>query len=129
MAGNNLSPRQKMIGMMYLVLLALLAMNVSKEIIMAFVMLNNKMDKSISQVEKGNNAIEADFQNALSTLNAAQKPNPKEIARVEALIQKNSDARGLIKTAAKKDSSLNYQVSEAGFLYAYVKKISENAIT
>ena len=85
---------------MYLVLLALLAMNVSKEIIMAFVMLNNKMDKSIAQVEKGNNAIEADFQNALSTLNAAQKPNPKEIARVEALIKKNEDARKLIKTAA-----------------------------
>jgi gliding motility-associated protein GldM len=97
--GGKETPRQKMIGMMYLVLLALLAMNVSKEIIMAFVMLNNKMDKSISQVEKGNNSIEGDFQNALSTLNAAQKPNPKEIARVEALIQKNSDARGLIKTA------------------------------
>ena len=28
MAGNNLSPRQKMIGMMYLVLTALLALNV-----------------------------------------------------------------------------------------------------
>lgn len=98
--GGKETPRQKMIGMMYLVLLALLAMNVSKEIIMAFVMLNNKMDKSIAQVEKGNNAIEADFQAALSTLNAAQKPNPKEIARVEALIKKNEDARKLIKTAA-----------------------------
>ncbi len=27
----------------------------------------------------------------------------------------------LLKTAAKKDSSLSYQVSEAGFLYAYIK--------
>ena len=31
MAGGNLSPRQKMINMMYLVLTALLALNVSKE--------------------------------------------------------------------------------------------------
>jgi gliding motility-associated protein GldM len=98
--GGKETPRQKMIGMMYLVLLALLAMNVSKEIIMAFVMLNNKMDKSITQVEKGNNSIEGEFQNALATLNAAQKPNPKEIARVQALINKNAEARDLIKTAA-----------------------------
>ena len=36
MAGNNLSPRQKMIGMMYLVLTALLALNVSKQVLDAF---------------------------------------------------------------------------------------------
>ena len=34
--GGKETPRQKMIGMMYLVLLALLAMNVSKSIIAAF---------------------------------------------------------------------------------------------
>ena len=42
--GGKETPRQKMIGMMYLVLLAILAMNVSIEIIMAYVMINNKMD-------------------------------------------------------------------------------------
>ena len=98
--GGKETPRQKMIGMMYLVLLALLAMNVSKEIINAFVMLNNKMDKSITQVEKGNNTLEEDFAIALSTLNAAQKPNPKEIERVKKLTAKNKSARDLIKTAA-----------------------------
>ena len=98
--GGKETPRQKMIGMMYLVLLALLAMNVSKEIINAFVMLNNKMDKSITQVEKGNNSIEQDFENALSTLKAAQKPNPKEIDRVEKLKAKNEIARKLVQTAA-----------------------------
>ncbi|MGB1247613.1 MAG: GldM family protein [Chitinophagales bacterium] len=36
MAGGKLSPRQKMINMMYLVLTALLAMNVSKEVLLAF---------------------------------------------------------------------------------------------
>jgi hypothetical protein len=45
MSGGKETPRQKMIGMMYLVLLALLAMNVSKQIINAFVTLNNKMEK------------------------------------------------------------------------------------
>lgn len=43
MAGGKETPRQKMIGMMYLVLLAMLAMNVSKEIINAFVTINEKL--------------------------------------------------------------------------------------
>ena len=37
MGGGNESPRQKMIGMMYLVLTALLALNVSKSILESFV--------------------------------------------------------------------------------------------
>jgi gliding motility-associated protein GldM len=41
MAGGKETPRQKMIGMMYLVLTALLALNVSKEILDAFVVVNN----------------------------------------------------------------------------------------
>ena len=43
MGGGKETPRQKMIGLMYLVLMAMLAMNVSKEIINAFVTLNNKL--------------------------------------------------------------------------------------
>ena len=36
MASGKLSPRQKMINMMYLVLTALLALNVSKEVLNSF---------------------------------------------------------------------------------------------
>jgi len=39
--GGKISPRQKMINMMYLVLTALLAMNVSKEILNSFALLNS----------------------------------------------------------------------------------------
>ncbi len=46
MAGGKETPRQKMIGMMYLVLTALLALNVSKEIIAAFVTINDKLAMS-----------------------------------------------------------------------------------
>jgi hypothetical protein len=41
MSMGDLPPRQKMISMMYLVLLALLAMNVSKEILNSFVIIND----------------------------------------------------------------------------------------
>lgn len=46
MAGGNLSPRQKMINMMYLVLTALLALNVSAEILDAFRSLRDSLHES-----------------------------------------------------------------------------------
>jgi gliding motility-associated protein GldM len=56
MAGGKLPPRQKMIGMMYLVLTALLAMNVSKEIINAFVVMNTGLENTNNNT-KGKNGI------------------------------------------------------------------------
>ena len=46
MASAKESPRQKMIGMMYLVLTALLALNVSKDILQAFVVVNASLEKT-----------------------------------------------------------------------------------
>ena len=46
MAGGKETPRQKMIGMMYLVLTALLALNVSKSILDAFVSIEAAIQKS-----------------------------------------------------------------------------------
>lgn len=51
MAGGKETPRQKMIGMMYLVLTALLALNVSKQIVTAFITLNDKIDRSASSLD------------------------------------------------------------------------------
>jgi len=58
MAGGKETPRQKMIGMMYLVLTALLALNVSKSILDAFVAIEENTQKSnIIQFERGNGFI------------------------------------------------------------------------
>ena len=43
MAGGKLSPRQKMINLMYLVFIAMLALNMSKEVLSAFGLLNEKL--------------------------------------------------------------------------------------
>ena len=48
MAGGNLSPRQKMINLMYLVLTALLALNVSKEILDSFIIVNEGLENTKS---------------------------------------------------------------------------------
>ena len=46
MSGGG-TPRQQMIGLMYLVLLAMLAMNASKDLLNAFVMLERGIDKIV----------------------------------------------------------------------------------
>jgi gliding motility-associated protein GldM len=46
MAGGKLSGRQKMINLMYLVFIAMLALNMSKEVLSAFGILNNKIVES-----------------------------------------------------------------------------------
>ena len=59
MAGGKLTPRQKMINLMYLVFIAMLALNMSKEVLSAFVILNNKITESNS-ITDGRN--ESSFQ-------------------------------------------------------------------
>ena len=51
MAGAKETPRQKMIGMMYLVLTALLALNISKEILNGFVKVENGLRKTDQTVQ------------------------------------------------------------------------------
>ena len=46
MSGQKETPRQKMIGMMYLVLMALLALNVSKDVLDAFVLVDEGLSKT-----------------------------------------------------------------------------------
>ncbi len=46
MAGGNLSPRQKMINLMYLIFIAMLALNMSKEVLSAFGLMNEKLTES-----------------------------------------------------------------------------------
>ena len=71
MAGGKESPRQKMIGMMYLVLTALLALNVSKDILRAFVVINEDIELSIMSTQEKVDLLYADF-------NAARALDPEK---------------------------------------------------
>ncbi len=67
MSGGKEPPRQKMIGMMYLVLTALLALNVSKSILDAFVAIEENTQKgNIVQFFRGTNFI-SDVNEEIST--------------------------------------------------------------
>ncbi|MEI6086304.1 MAG: gliding motility protein GldM [Bacteroidota bacterium] len=80
-------PRQKMINMMYLVLTALLALNVSNEILNAFKTVNNSLNTASSMVEKKNVDIFKSFQKKLE--------DPKTKEKAEIWMPKAQKAKGL----------------------------------
>ncbi|MCY1634457.1 type IX secretion system motor protein PorM/GldM [Marinifilum sp. D737] len=59
------TPRQRMIGMMYLFLTAMLAINVSNEVLDAFTTIDNGLSKTISTFEEKTQATYLDFDMAL----------------------------------------------------------------
>ncbi len=59
MAGGKLSPRMKMISLMYLVFIAMLALNMSKEVLNAFGLLNVSLEESnVTATAKNANAMQ-----------------------------------------------------------------------
>ncbi len=95
MASGKLGPRQKMINLMYLIFIAMLAMNMSKEVLSAFGFMNKKLEQSnVTQSKK----IEAAF-NSLDTKAIDQK------AKYETLKLKADKIKGL-------SNSLNNYLSQ-----------------
>ena len=66
-------PRQKMINMMYLVLTAMLALNVSAEILNAFKTVNDSLEKTNTVVNNSTNTIIASFQEKMTDPTTAEK--------------------------------------------------------
>ena len=64
MAGNTHgeSPRQKMINLMYLVLLAMLALNVSSDVLQGFSLVDESLNRSTANATMQNQAIYKDFE-------------------------------------------------------------------
>ncbi len=58
------TPRQKMIGMMYLVLTALLALNVSKDVLNAFVIVDEGISKTVENFAEKNEVLYNEFERA-----------------------------------------------------------------
>lgn len=71
MGHGNLSPRQKMINIMYLILTALLAMNVSAEVLNAFVLVNDSLVKTEQGIMKNNYDVYTKFE-SMNAVNPAK---------------------------------------------------------
>lgn len=100
MAGHKETPRQRMIGILYLVLLGLVALNVSDSILDAFKNLGNSLNTSTQNTQTG---IDNMF---LAFRETKLKENPE---RAEPILQKAEQAQALI-------SKLTAQVNEYNLL-------------
>jgi gliding motility-associated protein GldM len=89
MAGGKETPRQKMIGMMYLVLTALLALQVSSAIIDKFVILNESIEYAVREsVERSQSTLET-IKNSVKE--RGSKPIELEVVRKADLVRGETD--------------------------------------
>jgi gliding motility-associated protein GldM len=87
MAGGKLTPRQKMINLMYLVFIAMLALNMSKEVLTAFGLMNEKFEGVNKFSEEYNKSLLASLE-----LKAADEP-----ARFKAPFDKANQVQAISK--------------------------------
>jgi gliding motility-associated protein GldM len=99
MAGGKQTPRQKMINLMYLIFIAMLALNMSKEVLAAFGIMNEKLEAS-------NEKMEASNENYLANLEIKAEEDPKKYEDLY------SDARKIKKLSADYYSYLGTLKSE-----------------
>jgi gliding motility-associated protein GldM len=116
MASGSQSPRQKMINMMYLVLTAMLALNVSAEILKAFAMINQSLEDTNVSITQKNSALYAAFEAKMK-----EEPGKTKAAFDKAMIVKReSEAlltylREIKEEMIDKGGNKNGQLDEGDF--------------
>lgn len=99
MGGGKETPRQKMIGMMYLVLLALLAMNVAKEVLQSFETLGISLRESAKVVSASNEDFASQIKDAVQKeVEGGNKKNEALIAYTDSLMGRAQDVTTYIQS-------------------------------
>ena len=75
------TPRQRMISLMYLVLTAMLALNVDKSVVDAFVLVDKGIMESIDNVNSQNRSVYNDFK-------SAALDNPEKVGELNRIVLK-----------------------------------------
>ncbi len=116
MAGGKLTPRQKMINLMYLVFIAMLALNMSKEVLSAFGLLEQKIVERNESTDKRNDAFMANL--AIKASDEPQKYAPlnEKANRVNTISKELSDyiegiKSGMMATVGPDDQD-NFEVQD-----------------
>jgi gliding motility-associated protein GldM len=116
MAGNNLSPRQKMINLMYLIFIAMLALNMSKEVLSAFGLMNEKLTESNQATEKRNIAFVENLTEKANDQPEKYKPLKAKADAIDKLAHDFDayleDLKG--KMTAKLDDPTDYEIMDKG---------------
>ncbi len=91
MAGGKLTPRQKMINLMYLVFIAMLALNMSKEVLSAFGILNRKIVESNSLTDSRNESSFAQLSQKAKDQPGQYGDKRVKVEKIRALSKEFSD--------------------------------------
>ena len=110
MSSGKETPRQKMIGMMYLVLTALLALNVSKDILDAFIVVNKGLENSNENYTYHNENLYSEFDLAKVIDPVRVTPNWNLAQEVK---KKSTDLNDFIDKLQKKIISQTEGVSQS----------------
>ncbi len=102
MAGGKLTPRQKMINLMYLVFIAMLALNMSKEVLSAFGILNNKIESSNSISDTRNESSFLQLQQKAKDQPLQYGDKKAKVEKIRTLCKEYSDYIEGIKTEVTK---------------------------
>ncbi len=97
--GGKETPRQKMIGMMYLVLLALLAMNVAKEVLQSFETLGISLRESAKVVSQSNEDFASQIKDAVTKeMEGGNKKNEPLLAMTDTLMQRSQNLTNYVQS-------------------------------
>ncbi len=87
MASGKATPRQKMINLMYLIFIAMLALNMSKEVLAAFGLMNEKFEASNTKASESNQAFLASLETKASEDAAKYSELYKDAQKIKQLSQ------------------------------------------
>jgi len=99
MAGGKQTPRQKMINLMYLVFIAMLALNMSKEVLAAFGIMNEKLEASNEKMIDSNESYLANLDTKASEDPAKYAELYKDAQQIKKLSSEYYNYLGDLKTS------------------------------
>ena len=118
MAGGKQTPRQKMINLMYLVFIAMLALNMSKEVLTAFGLMNEQFEESNTQAKKTNKDLYTVLEQK-----ASESPKFEEAKQIADRVKTISNSfytyieglkNDITKHFEKEDGKLPYEAMDKG---------------
>ena len=116
MASGKLSPRQKMINLMYLIFIAMLALNMSKEVLSAFGLMNEKLTESNEAATERNSAFMQGLAEKVEEQPAKYQPLKAQADQIDVLANNfNSYIEELKgKMTAKIEDHKDYELMDKG---------------
>jgi len=104
MASGKATPRQKMINLMYLIFIAMLALNMSKEVLAAFGIMNERMEVSNAKTTESNLAFLSGLETKASEDSAKYAKLYEDAQQIKTLSQEYYDYLEGLKTEMMKDT-------------------------